>query len=140
VYNYGLSLGLRYAPTGAWSVGGNAAYARLDRTENGDGLESAFNTPRWIVNLSLANANLGRGLGFSVNYKHQSAFLWQSELASGTVPALHLLDAQVSYTLPKPGLLLKLGATNLTNRPYYTFIGGPAVGGFFYTNVVWEVE
>jgi iron complex outermembrane receptor protein len=140
VYNYGLSLGLRYAPAGAWSVGGNAAYARLDRTENGDGLESAFNTPRWIVNLSLANANLGRGLGFSVNYKHQSAFLWQSELASGTVPALHLLDAQVSCTLPKPGLLLKLGATNLTNRPYYTFIGGPAVGGFFYTNVVWEVE
>ncbi|AKD57015.1 TonB-dependent receptor [Spirosoma radiotolerans] len=138
VYNYGASLGLRYSLTQNWSVGGNASYAKLDRADNGDGLESAFNTPRWITNLSLSNGNLWRGLGFSVNYKHQDAFLWQSELATGNVSAINTLDAQVSYRLSKLNLLVKAGGTNILNQPYYTFTGGPAVGGLYYTNLVWE--
>lgn len=138
-FNYGASLGLRYSLTTNWSVGGNASYAKLDRAENGDGLESSFNTPRWITNLNVSNGNLWNGVGFSVNYKHQDAFLWQSELATGNVSAINTLDAQVSYRLPKLGLLLKAGGTNLANKPYYTFIGGPAVGGFYYTNIVWEM-
>ncbi|SFD82344.1 TonB-dependent receptor [Spirosoma endophyticum] len=138
-FNYGASLGLRYSLTTNWSVGGNASYAKLDRAENGDGLESSFNTPKWITNLNVSNGNLWNGVGFSVNYKHQDAFLWQSELATGNVSAINTLDAQVSYRLPKLGLLLKAGGTNLANKPYYTFIGGPAVGGFYYTNIVWEM-
>ncbi len=138
VYNYGASAALRYSLTAHWSLAGNASFARLDRAENGDGLESAFNTPRWITNVSASNANLWSGIGFSVSYKFQSAFLWQSELASGTVAAIHTLDAQLSYQLPRLGLLLKAGGTNLTNRSYDTFIGGPGIGGFYYTNVVWE--
>ncbi|MBO0931376.1 TonB-dependent receptor [Fibrella aquatilis] len=138
VYNYGASLGLRYSLTQHWSVGGNASFSKLDRAENGDGLESSFNTPRWITNLSISNGSLGRGFGFSVNYKHQDAFLWQSELATGSVAAINTLDAQVSYPLRALHLFIKAGGTNLTNKPYYTFIGGPAVGGFYYTNLVWE--
>ncbi|GAB3326949.1 TonB-dependent receptor [Larkinella ripae] len=138
VYNYGFSLGLRYSLTPNWSVAGNASFAKLDRADQGDGLESAFNTPRWITNLSIANGNLWRGLGFSVNYKHQDAFLWQSELATGTVSAINTLDAQVSYQVRNWNLGIKVGGTNLTNRYYYTFIGGPAVGGFYYTNLIWE--
>ncbi|MBO0936348.1 TonB-dependent receptor [Fibrella sp. HMF5335] len=138
VYNYGASVGLRYSLTQHWSVGGNASFARLDRAENGDGLESSFNTPRWITNLSVSTSNLWRGLGCSVNYKHQDAFLWQSELASGTVAAINTLDAQVSYRLQGLRLLVKAGGTNLANKPYYSFIGGPAVGGLYYTNLVWE--
>ena len=137
-YNYGASLGLRYSLTQNWSVGGNASYTKLDRIDNGDGLESSFNTPRWITNVNIANGNLWQGLGFSVNYKHQDAFLWQSELATGTVSAINTVDAQVSYRLQKLSLLVKVGATNVTNQYYYTFIGGPAVGGLYYTNLVWE--
>ena len=73
-----------------------------------------------------------------MNYKHQDAFLWQSELASGTVSAINTLDAQVSYRLSPLNLLVKVGGTNLTNQYYYTFIGGPAVGGLYYTNLVWK--
>lgn len=138
VYNYGASGGLRYSLTQNWSVGGNASFAKLDRADNGDGLESSFNTPRWITNLSISNGNLWRGLGFSVNYKHQNAFLWQSELATGNVAAINTLNAQISYRLQSLNLLVKVGGTNLTNRYYYTFIAGPAVGGLYYTNLVWE--
>lgn len=138
VYNYGASMGIRYSLTQNWSVGGNASFAKLDRSDNGDGLESSFNTPRWITNLTIANGNLWRGLGFSVNYKHQDAFLWQSELATGNASAVNTLDAQLSYRLQALNLLVKVGGTNLTNKYYYTFIGGPAVGALYYTNLVWE--
>nr|WP_293837044.1 TonB-dependent receptor [uncultured Arsenicibacter sp.] len=138
VYNYGASAALRYSLTANWSAGGNVTFARLDRADNGDGLESAFNTPKWIANLSVSTGNLWKGIGFSVNYKYQSGFLWQSELATGQVAAINTVDAQLSYQLPKTGILIKAGGTNITNRPYNTFTGGPAIGGFYYTNLVWE--
>jgi hypothetical protein len=40
--------------------------------------------------------------------------------------------------LPRLKLLVKAGGTNVTNQPYCTFIGGPAVGGLSYTNLIWE--
>ncbi len=132
VYNYGASLGLRYAFAGNWVVSGNGSLARLSRTESGDGLEESFNTPKWITNVGLSNVDVGGGIGFSVNYKYQSAFLWQSSLATGTVPAINNVDAQVSYRITGLRLNVKLGATNLLNHPYTTFVAGPGVGGFYY--------
>lgn len=138
VFNYGASLGLRYAVVGAWVVSGNASLAQLSRKESGDGLEEAFNTPKWITNVGVANANLWRGTGFSVSYKHQSAFLWQSSLATGTVPALHTVDAQAIHRIQSLKLDVKLGATNLLNKPYTTFVAGPSVGGFYYLALTWQ--
>lgn len=137
VRNYGASLGLRYALGTSWIMSGNATYARLDRTDSGDGLEEAFNTPTWITNVGLANNQLLTNLGASVNYKFQNTFLWQSSLATGMVPAFHTVDAQVTYRLTALGVTAKLGATNLFNRPYTTFVAGPSVGGFYYTTLVW---
>ncbi|QHW00588.1 TonB-dependent receptor [Spirosoma endbachense] len=142
VYNYGSSLGIRYSAGRNWVLSGNASLARLDRTDQGDGLEEAFNTPKWITNLGVSNTDIWQGIGFSVNYKYQSSFLWQSSLATGTVPAINTFDAQVSYALPNRtfgSLSFKIGATNLLNRPYTTFTAGPAVGGFYYATVVLNV-
>ncbi len=140
VFNYGGSLGLRYSLGSGWVVSGNASLARLDRTDQGDGLEEAFNTPQWITNVGVANPTLWRQLGFSANYKYQSAFLWQSALATGTVPAIHTFDAQLSYQFPALGLFVKLGGTNLTNRYYTTFVAGPSVGGFYYVSATVTVN
>ncbi|MFD1143463.1 TonB-dependent receptor plug domain-containing protein [Larkinella insperata] len=138
VYNYGASLGLRYVFSQNWIASGNASLAQLSRKESGDGLEEAFNTPKWITNLSVSNASLWHGLGFSVAYKHQSSFLWQSSLATGMVPAIHTVDAQMSYRIQRLRLDLKLGAKNLSNHPYTTFVAGPSVGGFYYTTLTWH--
>ncbi|MEZ0541769.1 TonB-dependent receptor [Fibrella arboris] len=139
VYNYGSSLGARYSAGRNWVFSGNASFARLDHTDQGDGLEEAFNTPKWITNVGIGNPAVWRSLGFSVNYKYQGSFLWQSSLATGIVPAISTFDAQVSYVLPKPSLSVKLGGTNLLNRPYTTFAAGPSVGGFYYATVVLTV-
>jgi len=135
VFNYGSSLGARYSAGRNWVISGNASFASLDRTDQGDGLEEAFNTPRWITNVGLANPTVCGRLGFSVNYKYQRAFLWQSSLATGLVPAINTFDAQLSYSLLKPVLSVKLGGTNLLNRPYTTFTAGPSVGGFYYVTL-----
>ena len=136
VHNYGASLGIRYSAGRDWVLSGNASLARLDRTDRGDGLEEAFNTPKWIANIGLANPAIWPNVGFAINYKYQRSFLWQSSLATGIVPAINTFDAQISYTLPRPNLLIKIGGTNLLNRPYTTFAAGTDVGGFYYAAVV----
>lgn len=65
-------------------------------------------------------------------YKHQSSFYWQSFLVNGQVKAYGNIDAQASYELMKAKLNFKLGATNLLNRYYYSYLGGPSVGGMYY--------
>ncbi|WP_233635741.1 TonB-dependent receptor [Hymenobacter setariae] len=138
VYNYGGSAGLRYNLAGGYLLGTNATYTRLDRTENGDGLEDGFNTPRWIYNVSLANENAYRNFGFGLNFRHQVSYYSQTFLVNGDVPAYSTLDAQLSYQLPAaPQVRLKLGASNVLNQYYVSYLGGPSVGGLYYLTVTY---
>jgi len=139
VHNYGGSLGLRYELGSGYLAGANATYARLDRTTNGDGLEDGFNTPRWAYNLSLGNEKAYQRFGFGLNYRWQARYYSQTFLVNGYVPAYGNLDAQVTYTLPNPKLRFKLGGTNVLNQYYYSFLGGPHIGGLYYLAVTWGV-
>lgn len=135
VYNYGGSAGLRYNLAGGYLAGANATYTRLDRTENGDGLEDGFNTPQWLYNLSFANENAYKNVGFGLNFRHQVSYYSQTFLVNGSVPAFSSLDAQLSYYLPEAQVRLKLGASNVLNQYYVTYLGGPSVGGLYYLTV-----
>ena len=137
VSNYGGSLGLRYELPGGYLAGANTTYTRLDRTENGDGLEDGFNTPRWAYNLSLGNENAYKNIGFGLNYRWQQGYYSQTFLVSGPVTAYHTLDAQLSYTVPAPNLRIKLGASNILNDYYVSYLGGPSVGGLYYLSVTY---
>ena len=137
VYNYGGSAGVRYNLAGGYLAGANATFTRLDRTENGDGLEDGFNTPKWMYNLSLANENAYQNFGFGVNFRHQVSYYSQTFLVNGTVPAFSSLDAQLSYHLPAAQVRFKLGASNVLNNYYVTYLGGPSVGGLYYLTVAY---
>ncbi|MBT2558213.1 TonB-dependent receptor [Hymenobacter sp. ISL-91] len=137
VYNYGGSLGLRYDVPGGLLAGTSTTYARLDRTEAADGLEAGFNTPRWSYNLNLGHENVYRRLGFGLNYRWQTAYFSETFLVSGTVPAYGTLDAQLSYHLPTPNLRFKLGASNVLNRYYVGYLGGPSMGGLYYAQLTY---
>jgi iron complex outermembrane receptor protein len=139
VYNYGGSAGLRYEVGKGYLIGANTTYARLDRTENGDGLEDGFNTPRWTYNLSFANENAYQNLGFGLNYRHQNSYFSQTFLVVGNVPSYGTLDAQLSYTVPAAQVRLKLGASNVLNDYYVSYLGGPSVGGLYYLAVTYQV-
>ena len=137
VRNYGGAAGVRYNLAGGYLAGGNATYARLSRPDNGDGLEDGFNTPRWAYNLSLANENVGGNFGFGLNFRHQVSYYSQTFLVNGSVPAFSSLDAQLSYALPTARVRLKLGGSNVLNKYYVTYLGGPSVGGLYYLAVTY---
>lgn len=131
-YNYGSTLGISWEMPKKFRLSGNITIARLDRTDQKDGLEDGFNSPKCIYNLTFGNPSMFTHLGFQVNYRRQSSYLWQSSLATETVPAYSTVDAQAQYNNEKNRVSIKLGATNLLNRYYYSFIGGPSIGGFYY--------
>ena len=140
VYNFGGSLGLSYNLSQKFIVSGNVSYARLQRTANEDALEDGFNTPQWITNLSFGGNRVVGSFGFNVTYKWQSGYYWQSFLVNGNVSSYGTLDAQVNADIIKTKVNLKIGATNLTNRYYNSFLGGPAIGGFYYTTLTYAIK
>lgn len=139
-YNYGASLGLTYELLNRYRVSGNVTYSKLARKDRNDGLEDGFNTPEWAYNLSFGNPSFYKTVGFNVTVRHQNSFLWQSALATETVPRYTTVDAQVSMDLFNNLLALKLGATNLTNRYYYSYIGGSAIGASYYTSLTINID
>ncbi len=138
VYNYGGSLGLSYQFLQQFVFSGNASYAKLQRTDNNDGLEDGFNTPQWITNIAFGGNHLYRSLGFNVSYKWQSSYYSQTFLVNGNVKSYGTVDAQVNYNIIKT-LNLKIGASNLFNHYYYSYLGGPSVGGLYYTTLTYQL-
>lgn len=139
VYNFGGSLGAGYLLGSHYLISGNVSYARLSRTDNNDGFEDGFNTPEWLGNLSFGGEQVIKNLGFTLTYKRQSSFYWRSFLVNGEVKAYGTLDAQVNYNFFKEKLTVKAGATNVLNRYYYSFLGGPGIGGLYYTTVTYNL-
>jgi outer membrane receptor protein involved in Fe transport len=140
VYNIGGSLGLSYQLLQKYQLSGNVTYSKLQRKTNEDALEDGFNTPQWITNVSFGGNRVAGNLGFNVTYKWQSGYYWQSFLVNGDVAAYGTVDAQVNYDFIGAKLNVKLGATNLTNKYYNSFLGGPAIGGFYYTTLTYSIK
>ncbi len=91
-----------------------------------------------MTNFSLSHANLFKNVGFGVSYKHQSQFYYQSFLVNGNVPAINVFDGQITYSLPKQKVDFKFGGTNLFNRYYFSILGGPQIGGFYYLTMTYR--
>jgi len=136
-YNYGATIGVGYELTRKIKIGANYTYAKLGHKAQSDGLEDGFNTPQWIYNVSVGGTSVYKTFGFNINFRQQAEFLWQSALATGNVPGYSTLDLQVNAGVLNNKLNIKLGATNLLNNYYYSFIGGPAIGGYYYSSLTY---
>jgi outer membrane receptor protein involved in Fe transport len=68
-------------------------------------------------------------------YKWQQTYLWESPLVTGTVPAISTVDAQVTFKVPVYNATFKVGGTNLFNKRYIQYAGGPTLGGLYYASV-----
>jgi len=138
-YNYGSSLGMSYELPLQYNISANVTYSKLDRKDQNDGLEDGFNTPEWSYTISVGNPKVYKSLGYTITLRHQNSFLWQSALATGTVPSYTTLDAQVNMDLAS-NLNFKIGATNLTNNYYYSYIGGSSIGGFCFGSLTLHIN
>lgn len=135
--NYGAALGLTYSFYKKYTVGTNISYNKMNSVAN-DIFITGFNTPEWSYNVTLSNREVVKNLGFSIVYKWQQAFLWESPLVTGTVDAFGAVDAQVSYKIPSAKATIKVGGTNLFNANYIQYAGGPTLGGLYYSAITFE--
>lgn len=139
VNNYGGSLGLTYTEKG-YVANANVTYAKLKMSDKEDGLEDGFNTPSWTLNVSVAKERILKHAGAGISWKWQSSYYWQSFLVNGDVDAYSTVDAQVTYMFDKINCKAKLGASNLLNKYYYSFLGGPSIGGLYYLTLTYGIR
>ncbi|MEP7258014.1 MAG: TonB-dependent receptor [Flavitalea sp.] len=130
--NYGSSLGLTYIFYKKYTIGGNVNFNKIKASEKNDIFVTGFNTPEWSTNISFGNREVVKNVGFSVAYRWQKSFLWESPLVTGRIDAINTFDAQVSYRVPKAKTTFKLGGANIFNKAYLQYAGGPTLGGLYY--------
>lgn len=140
INNYGFSAGLNYQLQKKWVLGVNTTFTKLKNAENQDGLEDGFNTPKWMWNGSVSRTNLLDRFDATVSFKWQSGYYSQTFLVTGDVPSYSSLDTQVTYRVPRLKSQIKMGASNLLNKYYVSFLGGPSVGGMYYVTVAFNVD
>ena len=140
VKTYGFGLSLDYRLPLNFTIGGNVASDVLKDVPSN--FVAYFNAPKYKANVNVGNSGFGPGkrLGFSVAYRYQGAFLYQGDFATGNLPVVQTLDAQVSLKLPKANKsIIKLGATNLLNQYYYNAIGNSQIGGLYYLSFGYNI-
>ncbi|MFC0514840.1 TonB-dependent receptor [Mucilaginibacter angelicae] len=134
-HNYGSSAGITYNFYQHYTVSGNVSFNKLKAQTASDIFVTGFNTPEWSGNVSFGNREVVKNFGFNVVYKWQQSYLWESPLVTGTVPSIKTVDAQVTYRVPAYYATFKLGATDIFNKRYYQYAGGPTIGGLYYVSV-----
>jgi iron complex outermembrane recepter protein len=147
----GFSIAANYSLPKSFFVGGNFANNNLSEFTPTPELQfSGFNTPKNRYNLSFGRRmGSGKKYGFTLAYKYQDAFTWESsfvvptstdaaQFTNTTVPAVNNLDAQFSYKLTNLKSILKVGATNLFGNPYIQAYGSPSIGSMYYVSISFD--
>ncbi len=140
VKTYGFGLSIDYRLPWNFTIGANFASDILKDVPAT--FVAYFNAPKYKANVNVGNSGFGpaKRLGFNVAYRYQGAFLYQGDFATGNLPVVHTLDAQVSLKLPKANKsVIKLGATNLLNQYYYNAIGNSQIGGLYYVSFGYNI-
>ncbi|HCN84459.1 MAG TPA: energy transducer TonB [Sphingobacteriaceae bacterium] len=136
--NYGSALGLTYNFFRSYTVAGNVSFNKMKSNATNDIFVTGFNTPEWSTNVSFGNREIVKNVGFSVVYKWQEEFLWESPLVTGTIAAINTFDAQVNLKIPSAKTNVKIGATDLFNKRYLQYAGGPTLGGLYYVALTFD--
>ena len=138
VNTVGAGMSLQYTFQKGFFAGGNIAYNDLSNADAN--VLTQFNTPKVKYNITVGNTAIKKVFGFSVTYRWQDSYEYQSTFVSGTTAAFGALDAQVSMKLPKlQNSMIKIGATNLLNKYYTDAIGNSQVGGLYYVSLGYNV-
>ncbi|WP_035652877.1 TonB-dependent receptor [Flavobacterium sp. ASV13] len=139
ITSFGFGVGLSKKVYKDFELGVNYNYAQFDFDQSQDpSFVAGFNTPKHRIKASLGNAKVAKNLGFNVNVRWNTEYLWQSSFGDGMIPKNTVLDAQVNYGLPKLKSVIKVGATNLFGKDYLQVIGAGAIGQMWFAS--WTIN
>lgn len=134
----GWGIGADYQLHGGYNIRANVSGDQLDNVPAG--LVTFFNTPKVRYNVGIGNESIAKSpWGFNFQYRWQDEVAWEGTFAAGQIPSFSTLDGQVSYKLSKIRSLIKLGASNLLNKYYYSALGNPQIGGVYYVAFAYNV-
>jgi len=136
VTSQGAAVSLNYLMGKGYSIGGNYNWNKLNGVS--DTFINDFNTPEHKYNITFGNRRLTDKLGFNLAYRWQQAFFWEAGFGSGNVPAVTMLDGQVSYRLRPIKSTIKIGGSNLLNNRYVLNYGGPTIGAIYYVSFTFD--
>ena len=139
VSSYGASIALGAKVFGGYDFDMNYTYSKLDfDKEANPNFFTNFNTPEHKFKASFGHKEVIDNLGFNIAYRWSDSYLWEASFGDGMIPSFSVLDAQVSYTIPKMLSTLKVGGTNLLGDEYFTAFGTGYIGSMFY--VSWTIN
>ena len=136
--NYGFAVGTTFNFYKKYTIGGNISYNKIETNATNDIFVTGFNTPELTTNLSFGNREVAKNLGFSIVYRWQKSFLWESPLVTGQVAAINTVDAQITYRIPTAKASIKFGGSNIFNSNYIQYAGGPTLGGLYYAAITFD--
>ena len=76
--------------------------------------------------------------GFSIAWRWQTSYNWESDFGTTVIPSYSTIDAQVSLKLPEWSSIVKIGGSNLLNQYYATGLGNSEIGGLYYVSVTFD--
>ncbi len=139
VYSWGAGLNAEYSLPKGFKLKANYSYADLSYDEEADpDFQPSFNTPNHRVKFGIGNSDVWNGLGFNISTRWFDEYEWQASFVNGTVESAFVMDAQVSYKIPKIKSIVKVGAANLLNNEYQTAAGAAFVGRQFYVGILYD--
>jgi outer membrane receptor protein involved in Fe transport len=139
VSSYGVGIGITYNLPLNYQLTANYNYATFEEDKEQDpNFRAGFNTPQNKFNIGIANRKVFKNVGFSVNYRWQDEFLWQSDFGQWNVPEFGVVDAQVSYKVSSIKTMVKIGGTNIGGGDYRTNLGGPFIGQQYFISLTFD--
>lgn len=139
VKTYGFGIGIDWRLMNNFTVSANVASDVLKDVPSN--FVAYFNAPKYKVNASIGNTGFGpaKRFGFNIAYRWTQALLYQGDFATGNLPDIQTVDAQISYKFPSTKSVLKLGANNLFNQYYYNAVGNSQIGGLYYLSFGYNI-
>lgn len=139
VTTYGYGLSLTYMLPKNFTVEAQGSSDNLSGVP--DGFIASFNAPKYRAGVTLSNTGFGyqNRYGFKVVYRWQDDVHYQSDFATGLIPAFQTVDAQFSYKFIPQKVLLKVGGTNILNQYYRNGFGNASIGGLYYVSIGYNI-
>jgi len=123
-----------------YSVAGNYSWVNKDlfsKTEVGGLSDVTLNAPANKAMLALRyNNNTAQPYGWEIRGRYVAGFPVESGVYNGSVATYTLLDANLAFRVPSTkDLTLNINGQNLLDKKHQEFVGVPALGRFFMTQL-----
>jgi outer membrane receptor protein involved in Fe transport len=139
ISSWGAAVSVATKVFGNFDLSLNYTHSVLDFDEEANpDFATNWNTPEHKIKGQFGHSQLFKNVGFNVAWRYNSEFYWEATFGEGPVAENHVMDAQVTLTLPKLKSEIKAGAANLGGNEYYTAFGSGFIGSQYYLS--WTIN